>query len=196
VSSTPAATPGRTRILEAALDLITRRGGADVSMAEIAKAARLSRQAVYLHFADRADLFVALAQFTDERHALEIDVRKIVEAPSGVAALRELVALHARMNPTLWPIARAFEAVRRADAVAEQGWRDRAEHQLEGARQAIARLRAEGVLRAGLEPGAAADLLWSLTSLRVWEDLVIVRGWSEERYRRYITMLVVGALTT
>jgi AcrR family transcriptional regulator len=188
--------PGRTRILEAALDLITRRGGAGVSVAEIARAARLSRQAVYLHFVDRADLFVALAHFVDERRGLEAELRKIDEAPSGVAALREIVAQQARMNPAVWPIARAFDAVRRGDAAAEKSWHDRLEHRLEGARRVIARLRAEGGLRAGLEPGAAADLLWSLTSLRVWEDLVLVRGWSEERYRRYVTALVVGALTT
>ena len=53
------------RILDAALALITRKGDANVTMAQIAKAARLSRQAVYLHFADRAALMVALARHLD-----------------------------------------------------------------------------------------------------------------------------------
>ena len=46
----------RRRILDWTLALVTRRGGADVTMAQIARAARVSRQAVYLHFADRAFL--------------------------------------------------------------------------------------------------------------------------------------------
>ena len=50
------------RILGAALTLITKRGDAHVTMAQIARAARVSRQAVYLHFADRAELMVALAR--------------------------------------------------------------------------------------------------------------------------------------
>ncbi len=53
---------GRTRILEAALSLITKRGSGDVTMGEIPKAARVSRPAVYLHFADRAELLVALVR--------------------------------------------------------------------------------------------------------------------------------------
>jgi AcrR family transcriptional regulator len=167
-----------------------------VSVAEIARAAGLSRQAVYLHFADRADLLAAVARYVDERSGLEGDIRRVAEAPSGVAALRELVALHARTNPEVWPVAQLFEALRRVDAAVERRWRERLERRLEGVRQVVARLREEGALRAGLEPSAAADLVWTLTSCHVWEDLVVVRGWSEERYRRHVTALVVGTLTT
>ena len=56
----------RARVLDAALRLIRKRGDAAVTMAQIAKAARLSRQAVYSHFADRADLMVALARHVNE----------------------------------------------------------------------------------------------------------------------------------
>ena len=49
----------RQRICEAALRLIVKRGGVDVPLADVAKAARVSRQALYLHFKDRAALFLA-----------------------------------------------------------------------------------------------------------------------------------------
>ena len=178
------------------MDLLSQRGGTAVSVAEIARAAGLSRQAVYLHFADRADLLAAVAQYVDERSGLAGELPRVSDAPSGVAALRELVALHAQTNPEVWPVARVFEALRRVDAAAERSWQERQERRLEGVRQVVARLREEGALRAGLEPGAAADLLWTLTSLHVWEDLVVVRGWSEERYRRHIAALAVGTLTS
>jgi hypothetical protein len=42
----------------------------------------------------------------------------------------------------------------------------------------------------------AADLLWSLTSLRRWEDLVLERAWSAKQYERYVTALCMEALTT
>ena len=57
----------RARILDVALALIMKRKGADVSMATIARAARVSRQAMYLHFADRADLILALVRHADEK---------------------------------------------------------------------------------------------------------------------------------
>jgi AcrR family transcriptional regulator len=164
-------------------------------MAQIAKAARVSRQAVYLHFADRADLMVALARHVDHARGLAEDIQRIADAPSARAALAELVALQARTNPSVWAVARAVDAVRRTDEAAERSWQDRLEHRLEGCRQIIARLKREGELREDLDPEAAADLLWTLTSLRTWEDLVLQRGWTPERYQEHVTRLLLEALT-
>ena len=75
-------------------------------MAEIAKAARISRQAVYLHFADRAELLVELVRHLDGKLGLEADIRRIREAASGADSIREMVAMQARRNPALWAVAR------------------------------------------------------------------------------------------
>lgn len=185
----------RKRILEAAVDLITKRGEADVTMADLARAARVSRQAVYLHFADRAALMLALVRYVDEKRGLEKELRKIRNAPSGVAAVREIVALQARMNPAIWAVARAVDAVRRTDEAAQRGWQDRLENRLAGCREVVARLAKEGQLRADLDASAAADLLWAITSLRMWEDLVLQRGWSSRRYVRHVIALLLATLT-
>lgn len=182
------------KILEAALSLILKRGDAAVTMADIAKAARLSRQAVYLHFADRADLMVALIRHIDEKRGLPKEIRKITEAPSGRDALREMASLQARMNPGVWAAARAVDAVRRTDRAAERSWQDRLKHRLDGCAAIVARLQREGDLREQLDPAAAADLLWVLTSLRVWEDLVLERGWSAKQYVEHITGVLFRAL--
>jgi AcrR family transcriptional regulator len=183
-------------ILEAALALIAKRGGADVSMAEIAKAAKVSRQALYLHFADRADLLVNLIRYTDQKRGLDEEIRKIEQAPTGVAQLRAMASLQARTNPGIWAQARAFEAVRRTDKAADRSWRDRLQHRLDGCRAIVARLQKEGTLRPGLDPATAADLLWNITSLRTWEDLVLDRKWSARKYEDRITELLLLALTT
>src|SRR3982751_673921 len=73
----------RHRVLEAALRLIRKRGDARVTMAQIAKAARLSRQAVYLHFADRADLMVALAGHVNESLGLPGEIQRIMNTRTG-----------------------------------------------------------------------------------------------------------------
>jgi AcrR family transcriptional regulator len=185
----------RTRILDSALTLIESRGGADVTMAEIARAAGVSRQAIYLHFADRADLLLAVVRHVDERRGLPEEVRKIVEAPSATTALEEMVSVQARMNPRVWAVARAIDAVRRRDPEVERSWQDRLVNRLRGCREIVARLAREGNLRPGLGEPEAADLLWSITSLRSWEDLVLERGWTAEQYRRRVTALLLGALT-
>lgn len=185
----------RTRILEAGLALIAKRNGADVSMAEIAKAARVSRQAMYLHFADRADLMLALVRHADDKRGLAGEIRKIREAPTGVVAMREMVALQARMNPGIWAIARSLDAVRRADEAAEQGWQDRLRQRLRGCREIAARLQKEGALKPGISQETAAELLWIITSLRTWEDLALERGWTATQYEERISRLLREALT-
>jgi AcrR family transcriptional regulator len=164
-------------------------------MAQIARAARVSRQAVYLHFADRAALMVALARHLDEALDLPAEIQHVRDAASGVDMVAAQVSLQARKNPALWAVARAVDAIRRSDAAAERAWQDRLDHRLEGCRGIVARLEADGRLRADLDASAAADLLWTVTSLRTWEDLVLGRGWSPEKYQEYVTRLLLDTLT-
>ena len=186
----------RTRVLDAALRLIRKRGDAAVTMAQIAKAARLSRQAVYLHFADRADLMVALARHVNESLGLPAEIQHLMNSPTGIEMIEAFVSMQARGNPAVWAVARAIDAVRRTDAAAARAWQSRLESRLAGCRAIVSRLKAEGSLRPGLAPSIAADLLWTMTSLRMWEDLVLEREWSPEQYQEYLTNVLIGALTS
>jgi AcrR family transcriptional regulator len=184
----------RVRILDAALRLVTRKGGADVTLAQVAAEAGVSRQGVYLHFTDRAGLFLALVRHADERRGLAATIRRIAAAPTGEAALREMAAAQARMNPGIWPLARAFDSVRRQDDAAERSWQERLSSRLEGCRAIVAQLARESALRPGLGPDVASDLLWTLSSLRMWEDLVLLRGWSAREYEQRLGDLLVNVL--
>ena len=184
----------RRRICEAALLLIFKRGGADVTLAEVARAARVSRQALYLHFADRADLLLALVRYADERRGLPAAIQRIADAPTAIAALHEMVAMQAKMNPMIWPLARLIDSVRRQDKAAELSWQDRIASRLQGCRRIVARLNQEGSLQPGLHAGVAVDLLWTLTSLRTWEDLVLLRGWTTRQYKEQLTGILMRVL--
>jgi AcrR family transcriptional regulator len=148
-------------------------------MADVAQRAGLSRQAVYLHFPDRAGLLAAqLARLGDERTPAGIEA-----APSARAALTALVARAAEAYPKFWPVVRAMGG-EMADASLASDCRALAE-----------RFRAEGALAPYLSPAAAADLLGTLLSLAVWKELVVVRGWASARYRSHIAFLASGAVT-
>ncbi len=187
--------PTRERILDAALAGVRSGRGVPAALADVARRAGVSRQAIYLHFGGRADLLTAVAQHADERRGLAAGVRRIVEAPSGADAVREMVALQARLNPEVWPLAVALDGARRQDAAAERAWQDRLANRRRGCGAIVARLEAEGSLRPGLDPDTAGDLLWTLTSLRTWEDLVLERKWSPARYRTHVTRIALAALT-
>jgi AcrR family transcriptional regulator len=163
-------------------------------MAAIAQAAGLSRQALYLHFADRAQLMVALVRHAHEKLGPASKAREVDDAPGGEAALRTWVAAQATMNPRIWPVAWAFDGVRRTDKDAEAAWQDRQKHRHEKCRAIIERIRKEGALKPGLDAGTATDLLWTITSLRTWEELVLDRGWTADQYRERVTLLLLDAL--
>jgi AcrR family transcriptional regulator len=187
--------PARRRIFEAAWQLIVVRGEAGFTMAQIARKAKLSRQALYLHFADRAQLLDALVKYADEQRGLTSALQHIVDAPTAREAITRMVSLQARHNPRIWAIALAFEAVRRTDKAAQRSWQGRQARRLETCRTLIERLRREGELRPTLTIAEAADLLYVMTSLRMWEDLVLVRGWTADEYQVRITRLLLESLT-
>jgi AcrR family transcriptional regulator len=192
MSSSPPTT--RTRILQATLALI-RRGDTPLTMSRIAKEAGLSRQALYLTFADRADLFVAVLRYVDGQRGLVQEQVKIRAAPSGVDGLLAIIDREARWNPDYKPLADAFELLRRQDPAAQQAWQDRQDDRLAGCRAVVARIEAEGRLRPDLDPALAADLVWTVTSIETWDDLVAKRGWSAEDYRTWAAELLLSAVT-
>lgn len=183
----------RERILTAALSLVNQAKG-PIAMSAIAKGAGVSRQALYLNFADKADLFIALVRFVDERRGLSEELAKIRGAPSGTAALLAMVDLQARLNPDLQPLVEALELLRRQDPAAEQAWQDRLANRLDGCREIVARMAEERTLRSDLDLRVASDLVWSITSLRMWDDLVVQRGWTAAEYRERVTKLLFSSV--
>jgi AcrR family transcriptional regulator len=188
--------PGtKRRIFEAAWNLIVVRGEAGFTMAHIAKKARISRQALYLHFADRAALLDALVRYVDDKRGLGNAIQRILDAPTGYEAIRRMVALQANQNPRIWAIALAVEAVRRTDKGAQRSWQGRQSKRLNTCRAIVERLRREGELRPTLTVEEATDLLYVITSLRMWEDFVLVRGWTADVYQDRVTRLLMESLT-
>ena len=169
--------PGsRRRILDAALDCA--RDRPDFSMAEVAAGAGVSRQAVYLHFPDRAALLAALRADLDLADGPEI----ANQAPSARAALTSVLTRLAETYARIWPVLQA------SGTTETQG-------RLPLCQALVARFRAEGALAPHLSPATAADILFSLTSPALWHELVEDRGWDATRYRTHLAFLAVSALT-
>ena len=82
-----------------------------------------------------------------------------------------------------------------ADKAAQRSWLGRQAGRLETCRTIIERRRCEGELRPTLTMAEATDLLYVITSLRMWEDLVLVRGWTAAEYQERVTRLLVEGLT-
>jgi AcrR family transcriptional regulator len=184
----------RTRILVAARELLEKTPGAPVSMGQIAQHAGVSRQALYLHFADRTSLFIEVSRMADAVARTPARQRRVDRARTAREALRAAIALQALLKPELRGIATALDVLRRTDPAADAAWKEREHARLQRCEAVVTRLHAEGELAPAWEPDTAARLLWAATSLRVWEDLVVDQGWSTDRYRTHLTAMLETAL--
>lgn len=184
----------RRRILAAARELLEETPGAGVSMSQIATRAGVSRQALYLHFADRTTLFLDVSRMADTEARTPARQRRVDEAPSGREALRETIALQAWLKPHLRGIATALDVLRRTDPAADAAWKEREHARLGRCEEVVKRLYDEGDLAARWRVATAAQCLWAVTSQRVWDDLVVDQGWSSARYRAHLTELLEAAL--
>lgn len=184
----------RRRILAAARELLEQSPGAGVSMGQVAERAGVSRQALYLHFADRTDLFLEVSRLADATERTPAQQRRVDEAPTGREALRETVALQTRLKPRLRGIVTALDVLRRTDPAADAAWKEREHARLSRCEDVVRRLADDGDLASPWDVETAAGCLWAVTSQGVWDYLVAEQGWSGARYRSSLTELLERAL--
>ena len=185
--------PTRERLLNATLELLAERGG-DLRVEDVATAAGVTRQTVYLNFGSRTGLLVAAVEHLDADGTLASLTREIIHAPNGVAALDAAVHLEAAYDPVIYPVAKVLIAARRTDEAALAAWQNRMEVRRNGARHVVERLAREGSLDPSWEIEAATDLAFALVSFEVWEHLVIERGWSASQYEEHLRRVLHAAL--
>ncbi|NNG03841.1 MAG: TetR/AcrR family transcriptional regulator [Inquilinus sp.] len=172
----------RERILKASLNLLEASQGQGVRMTDIAKRAGITRQALYLHFATRAELLIATTHYLDALKGTDARLLASRTARSGTERLDAFIEAWGRYIPEIYGIAKALLAMRDTDAAAAQAWDQRMRDMREGCEAAIAALDRDGNLSPDHTPDQATDILWTLLSVRNWEQLTVACGWPQERY--------------
>lgn len=183
----------RTRILDAAWTLLESGAARGVRMSDIAKAAGISRQALYLHFPSRAELLVATTRHVDE--VKDVDARLAESrAATGSARLDAFIAAWGGYIPEVQGVLRALAAMMETDAEARAAYDDRMAAVRHGCAAAVAALGSEGGLAPDLSETEATDLLWALLSVETWRRLTRDCGWSQTRYIEVLQQTARAAL--
>ena len=187
----------RGRILAAAWELVLANGATAVRMRDVAAAAGVSRQLVYIHFGDRAGLLVAMARNHDEQSGFLERVAATRALPPA-EGLEALLRTWFEYLPEILPVAAGLHAAAAAGDGAAAAWSDRMADLREAFRVAVARLRRDGRLTRGWTVDAAADWVWMRSHLSGWQQLVGERGWTPKRYvdrtvRSILAELVIPA---
>lgn len=186
--------PTRTRVLKATWSLLDSGGGSRVRMSDIAKVAGISRQALYLHFPNRAELLIATTRHIDEVKKIDDRLAASRAAQTGRARLSAFVEAWGNYIPEIYGVATALIALGPGDEEARTAWQDRLGAVRHGCASAVAMLARDGDLVAHLDEDRATDLLATLLSVPIWEGLCQAHGWSQSDYIAEIDRLSRAAL--
>ena len=172
----------RKKLLTAAWALMEQRRGKEVRMQDVAKRARVSRQAVYLHFRNRADLLIATTRHIDEVSDLDQRLAHYKAAATGREAMDAYVEFWGNYLPVIHNMAKALLAEYDTDQDAAAAWDDRMRALRSGCQETVQRIADEGQLAKAWTIAEAADFFWSLLSVHHWELLTRKSGWSSQAY--------------
>ena len=183
----------KSRILEVTWRLLES-GNKAIRMADIAKAAGVSRQALYLHFPSRAELLVATTRHIDKVKNVEARLARSRSASSGVERLHAFVDAWGGYIPQIHGISVALRAMRDTDKEAAAAWEDRMQAVRRGCEAAVLAILQDGYLKEGITEITGVDLLWTLLSVENWERLVLECGWSQSEYEQTLKKIAEVSL--
>ena len=188
----------RDLITDAARQLFLADGYAATTVAAIAAAAGVSVETIYKSFGGKPGLVRAIVekglagqgpvpaeQRSDHIRDTEPDPRRILAAWGTFTS---------EIAPRVAPILMLAR-----DAAASDPEVALTLEQISAARLDRMALNARGLFEAGhlrpeITPGEAGDIMWTYSSPELYELLVLRRGWSADRYGRFVGQALIAAL--
>jgi AcrR family transcriptional regulator len=186
--------PTRERILSAAWRIVRERGSVEFTLAEVASLAGVSRQALYLHFDNRAGLLVEMARRIDHRTGFVSRIAGTRKRPA-LHGFRQVLRLWYQHLDEILPVARALEAAAITGAEGAKAYHDRMQAWRETLHISITALADARLLRREWTVDRATDWVWARTQPATYEYLVRQRGWPANTMTERMIRSVVGELT-
>ena len=105
-------------------------------------------------------------------------------AKSGTERLDAYIEFWGKYIPEIYGVAKALLVAQDTDEAAAAAWDERMQAMRDGCRAAIEVLQADGKLAEEWSTREATDFLWTMLSVRNWEQLTQECGWSSRKYIR------------
>jgi AcrR family transcriptional regulator len=190
----------RAAVLEAAHQLFLARGFAATTMPMVASAAGVSVQTVYKAFGNKPGLAKAVfdvAMAGDDQPVPMLEratLARVRDEPEPHSKLRLYGEFLAEVAPRHVPVQLVIRDAATIDPEARTVWTDLQAERLRGMTMFADALREAGHLRDGISTDEARDVLWTYNSAELFQLLVFDRGWSPERYGRWVADALIAAL--
>lgn len=190
----------RAAVVETARTLFLTRGYAATTMEAIGEAAQTPAATLYRLFGSKIGVLAALLDTSavgdDQPIALgdRPHVRVLFNDPDPARQLRGFAGLAREVVGRLAPLQRILLGAADADPAAAVLLAEHTRQRREGQARIAHALAAAGALRAELTETDAADIVYTLMSPEVYRLLTDDRGWSPERYERWLASVLTTQL--
>ena len=186
-----AAARTRAAILDAARELFTERGYTATAMTAIAERAGVALDTVYAAAGRKPDLARLLIEtaISGTDHAVPAEQRDYVKAIQAAPDAGTKIAIYAEAVTAIAPRLALVHSIVQQAAPGEPDlaalWAEIAARRAVNMRRFVADLATVTPLR--LDPGQAADIVWATNAAEMYQLLVGQRGWTRQRYQRFLT---------
>jgi AcrR family transcriptional regulator len=182
----------RLHVLEAARRLFSKHGYTGATINTIALEAKVSPETVYAIFGSKRALLAELVGMSVLGDAVSTPLLE-QEGPQEVRRSknqREQIRLFAagmrQIMPRVGPVFRIMHTAASTEPEIAMLLGQVLEQRLEGMRAFVRMVFANGPLRQGVDAQSAAEAVWALSSPEVHWLLTVDRGWSGDRYERWL----------
>jgi AcrR family transcriptional regulator len=190
----------RAAVVAAARDLFLERGYGATTFEAISESAVVPPATVYRLFSSKHGILKALLDVSiagddeDVPVAARPQVQSLLADPDPSQQLAGFVAFTTRLNGRVAPLYRILVSAAGTDRDAAALLDELTSQRQQGQRRIAQALARSGSLRPGLKERDAADLVHALMSPELYRLLVVDRGWSPERYERWLTTTLLDQL--
>jgi AcrR family transcriptional regulator len=190
----------RTAVVEAARNLFVERGYAATTIDAISDRSDTPPTTVYRLFSSKLGILKALLDVSiggdDEAVAVadRPQVRALFSAEDPKGQLAAFAALLRDIMARVGPVHGILTDAARSDQDAAALLAEIARQRHEGQQRIARSLAHSGALRPGVKERDASDVIHALASPEVYALLVTDRGWSADRYERWLRSILIDQL--
>ena len=190
----------RLAVVQAARELFETGGFRQTTIAAIAKRAGVSSESIYKTFGTKAALAKAVfdLELAGDDEPVPIAERPAVQAIRDEPDVRRKITLFAEGLAQRQARSAAVQILirdgRHVDDSLAPVWAALQREGLTGMTALGRHLLETGQLRAGLTIEQVRDILWNYLAIDAYERLVLIQGWSQQRYSNWLAHTMVSAL--
>ena len=180
----------RERIVDAARTLMGERGWAGATIDAIAEKAGVATPTVYAAFGNKLGILGAMRQVMLRDSNIPELMEQVLAEPDAAKRLALWAKSIRQQMESSYDIISIHRQAARADPGFALEYRKVLDNRARHFAVFVRDLR-HG-LADGIDPRTATDLLWAFSNEELWRELVEERGWSPDRYERWLAATLVA----